>query len=90
MGEIFLDREAPDRAETAFNTAVKLNPLDPAALSGYARAMTMKQRNLKIALTFAEKSVALAPENKVFQERLKRVQQALDGNEAEDQSQKLA
>jgi hypothetical protein len=52
--------------------------------------MTMKQRNLKIALTFAEKSVALAPENKVFQERLKRVRQALDGIEAEDQSQKLA
>jgi len=90
MGEIFLDREDPNQAETVFNTAVKLNPLDPAALSGYAQAMTMKQRNLKIALTFAEKSVGLAPENKVFQERLKRVQQALDGNGADDPSQKLA
>jgi tetratricopeptide (TPR) repeat protein len=90
MGEIFLDRESLNQAETAFNTAVKLNPLDPAALSGYAQAMTMKHRNLKIALTFAEKSVALSPGNKVFQERLKRVQQALDGNDAEDRSQKLA
>jgi tetratricopeptide (TPR) repeat protein len=90
MGEIFLEQEAPEQAETAFNSAVKLNPLDPAALSGYALAMTMKRRNLKIALTFAEKSTALAPENKVFQERLKRVQQALDGNDADDPSQKLA
>ncbi len=90
MGEIFLEQEAPEQAETAFNSAVKLNPLDPAALSGYALAMTMKRRNLKIALTFAEKSTALAPENKVFQERLKRVQQALDGNDVDDPSQKLA
>jgi tetratricopeptide (TPR) repeat protein len=90
MGEIFLIQQAPDQAETAFNTAVKLNPLDPAALSGYSLAMTMKNRNLKIALTFAEKSVALAPENKVFQERLARVQQALGGSDVDDQSQKLA
>jgi tetratricopeptide (TPR) repeat protein len=90
MGEIFLEQEAPEQAETAFNSAVKLNPLDPAALSGYALAMTMKRRNLKIALTFAEKSVALAPENKVFQERLARVQQALGGSDVDDQSQKLA
>ncbi|MEX1300017.1 MAG: tetratricopeptide repeat protein [Desulfotignum sp.] len=90
MGEIFLIQQSPDQAETAFNTAVKLNPLDPAALSGYSLALTMKNRNLKIALTFAEKSVALAPENKVFQERLARVQQALEGNDIDDQSQKLA
>jgi tetratricopeptide (TPR) repeat protein len=90
MGEIYLKQQAPDQAETAFNTAVKLNPLDPAALSGYALAMTMKKRNLKIALTFAEKSVALAPENKVFQDRLVRVQQTLDENDVDDHSQKLA
>ncbi|MGM0394627.1 MAG: tetratricopeptide repeat protein [Thermodesulfobacteriota bacterium] len=91
MGEIYLKQQAPDQAKTAFNTAVKLNPLDPAALSGYALAMTMKKkkRNLKIALTFAEKSVALAPENKVFQDRLVRVQQTLDEND-DDHSQKLA
>ncbi len=90
MGEIFLEQDAPDQAGTAFNSAVKLNPLDPAALSGYALAMTMKHRNLKIALTFAEKSVALAPENKVFQERMKLVQRALDGNDVDAPSQKLA
>jgi len=90
MGEICLKQQAPDQAETAFNTAVKLNPLDPAALSGYALAMTMKKRNLKIALTFAEKSVALAPENKVFQDRMIRVQQTLDENDVHDHSQKLA
>jgi tetratricopeptide (TPR) repeat protein len=90
MGEIYLARQEPDQAETAFNTAVKLNPLDPAALSGYAVAMTMKNRNLKIALTFAEKSVALAPGNTEFQERLALVKQALDGNDADNPSQKLA
>jgi tetratricopeptide (TPR) repeat protein len=91
MGEIFLEQQKPDQAGAAFNTAVKLNPLDPAALSGYARVMTLKNRNLKIALTFAEKSVALAPDNEVFQERLARVQQALDENDAaDDPSQKFA
>jgi tetratricopeptide (TPR) repeat protein len=92
MGELFLEQQEPDPAEAAFNTAVKLNPLDPAALSGYALAMTMKKRNLKIALTFAEKSVTLAPENEVFQKRLARVQQTLQlhGNEVNDPTQKLA
>lgn len=91
MGEIFLEQQKPDQAGAAFNTAVKLNPLDPAALSGYAQVMTLKNRNLKIALTFAEKSVALAPDNEVFQERLARVQQALDENDAaDDPSQKFA
>ncbi|MCA1787549.1 MAG: tetratricopeptide repeat protein, partial [Desulfobacteraceae bacterium] len=75
MGEILLERQDLDKAGAAFNCAVKLNPTDPISLSGYALAMALRKKNVKIALTFAQKSVTLEPENPIFQERLEQVRQ---------------
>jgi tetratricopeptide (TPR) repeat protein len=90
MGEIFLERRDLDQAVAAFNTAVKLKPSDPMALSGYALAMALRKRNLKIALTFAQKSVALEPENPVFQERLAQVEQLTQKSGKQDRTKKFA
>lgn len=80
QGEIYLDRQAPDKAGAAFNSAVKLNPNDPTALSGYAVAMVRRNRNLKIALNFAKKSVELEPDNPVFRNRLDEVLEILEAD----------
>ncbi len=90
MGEIFLDRRDLDKAGTAFNAAVKLKPTDPIALSGYALAMALRKRNLKIALTFARKSVALEPENTIFQDRLEQVRQLTKSSQGYDKTKKFA
>jgi tetratricopeptide (TPR) repeat protein len=90
LGEIFLESKEMDKAVAAFNTAVKLKPADPMALSGYALAMALRKRNLKIALTFAQKSVALAPENPIFQERLAQVEQLTQTFEKQDKTKKFA
>jgi len=90
LGEIFLDRQELDKAETAFNAAVKLKPADGIALSGYALAMARRKRNLKIALTFAQKSVALEPENTIFQERLEQVRQLIKPSQSRGRTKKFA
>ncbi|MCF8091623.1 MAG: tetratricopeptide repeat protein [Desulfotignum sp.] len=90
MGEIFLERQNLDKAGAAFNTAVKLKPADPIALSGYALAMALRKRNLKIALTFAQKSVDLEPENTIFQERLQQVKQLTQVSKNQDKTKKFA
>lgn len=83
-GEIFLDKldkKDPQKAGAEFNQAVKLNPSDAISLSGYALAMALQEKNLKIALSFANKSVALEP-NPLFQNRLKQIQEICDALEA--------
>ncbi|WDP89637.1 MAG: tetratricopeptide repeat protein [Desulfobacter sp.] len=77
-GQIFLDRKDAPGAGAAFNTAVKLNPTDAAALSGYAHAMALQKKNLGIALSFAQKSVAMDPENALFVSRLEEIQDIHD------------
>lgn len=75
-GEIFLDKldkKNPDQAGAEFNRAVKLNPSDATSLSGYAQSMALQNKNLKIALIFAQKSVALEPENHLFKKRLEQI-----------------
>ncbi|HKJ98620.1 MAG TPA: tetratricopeptide repeat protein [Desulfotignum sp.] len=90
LGEIFLERKDLDKAGAAFNSAVKLKPADPIALSGYALAMAQRKRNLKIALNFARKSVALEPENTIFQERLEQVRQLTKLSQRHDKTKKFA
>ena len=83
-GEIFLDKldkKDPQKAGAEFNRAVKLNPSDAISLSGYAQAMALQEKNLKIALSFANKSVALEPANPLFQNRLKQIQEICDALE---------
>ncbi len=77
-GQILLDKKDNMAAGTAFNIAVKLNPNDASALSGYARAVALQKKNLTIALSFAAKSVALDPENKLFKTRLEEIQEIQD------------
>lgn len=72
-GKILLERDDAAGAAAQFNQAVKLNPNDPEALSGYARAMALQKRNLPIALSFAKKSLALDPENDTYKRRLEEI-----------------
>ncbi|MCP4717932.1 MAG: tetratricopeptide repeat protein, partial [Desulfobacteraceae bacterium] len=84
-GEIFLDKldtKAPKKAGAEFNKAVKLNPSDAVSLSGYALSMALQKKNLKIALTFAKKSVALEPDSPLFRNRLKQIQGIWEQEEA--------
>jgi len=80
-GEIFLDKLAkkdPKKASAQFTKALKLNPSDAVSLSGYAQAMASQGKNLKIALTFANRSVALEPDSLLFKNRLKQIQETWD------------
>jgi len=84
-GQILLDREDAAGAGTAFNSAVKYSPGDAAALSGYAKAMALQGKNLTIALSFAQKSIGLDPDNPLFRERLKEIQELTEQAREADQ-----
>ncbi len=73
QGDIFLNQKDPKKAAQMFNQAVKRNPQDAAALSGYAIAMAEQGKNLGIAVSFARQSLALAPNNKLFANRLSKI-----------------
>jgi tetratricopeptide (TPR) repeat protein len=74
-GQILLDREDAVGAGAAFNSAVKFSPADAAALSGYAKAMALQEKNLTIALSFAQKSLGLDPDNPLYKERLEEIRE---------------
>ena len=78
-GEIFLARNEPEKAGREFNTAIKLNPSDAVSLSGYAKCLELQDKNLTIALTFAKNSIALEPDNPIFGERLRTIQEKIEG-----------
>jgi tetratricopeptide (TPR) repeat protein len=73
-GQILLENEDAPKAAVQFNQAVKLNPNDPEALSGYARAMAAQKKNLSIALSFAQKSRELDPENERYRQHIEEIQ----------------
>ena len=77
-GQILLDRDDPAGAAAAFNSAVKFSPGDAAALSGYAKSMALQGKNLTIALSFAQKSIDLDPDNPLYRERLEEIQALTD------------
>jgi len=76
-GEIYLAQNLPEKAGREFNTAIKLNPSDAASLSGYAKALELQGKNLTIALTLAQKSIAIEPDNRQFKKRLKTIQKKI-------------
>ena len=84
-GQIFLDQKDAPGAAAQFNQAVKLNPNDPEALSGYARAMALQKKNLSIALSFAQKSLDLDPENDQYKRHLEEIKTIR--NQAEETNQ---
>lgn len=77
-GQILLEQGDPTGAGAAFNSAVKYSPNDAAALSGYAKAMALQEKNLGIALSFAKKSLAIDPDNDLYTERIKEIQELLE------------
>ncbi len=76
-GEIYLAQNLTEKAGREFNTAIKLNPSDAASLSGYAKALELQGKNLTIALTLAQKSIAIEPDNNQFKKRLKTIQKKI-------------
>jgi len=76
-GEIYLADKLPEKAGQEFNKAIKLNPGDAVSLSGYAKSLELQGKNLHIALSFAKNSIALEPNNKLFNERLKTIQEKI-------------
>ncbi|PIE61403.1 MAG: hypothetical protein CSA29_03515 [Desulfobacterales bacterium] len=85
-GEIFLDQNNAQAAGAAFTMAVKRNPSDAVSLSGYAHAMARQEKNLGIALSFAQKSVAMVPDNILFSQRLAEIQDIHDQAMAQRQA----
>ena len=77
-GEIYLKDKLSDKAGAEFNKAIKINPRDAVSLSGYANSLTLQDKNLKIALSFAQNSINLEPGNKLFKKRLKIIQQKIE------------
>jgi tetratricopeptide (TPR) repeat protein len=59
-----------DQAMAHYETAVKKNPNDAAALSALGALYNEKGENPEISTLFCEKSVEMAPENGLFQYRL--------------------
>ncbi len=74
-GEILLDRDLPAQAGPLFGEAVKRSPSNARAISGYAVAMALQNKNMTIALSFARESVALDPGNPTFRERLDTIEE---------------
>ncbi|WP_299980933.1 tetratricopeptide repeat protein [Desulfobacula sp.] len=89
-GEIYLNRNLPGKADREFNRAIKLNPSDAVSLSGYAKSLELRGKNLNIALTFAKNSITFEPDNKLFKERLKIIQEKIEGTTPHKKKNKIA
>jgi len=77
-GEIYLALNEPVKAGYEFNKAIKVNPSDAISLSGYAKSLEIQDKNLTIALTFAKNSISLEPDNTLFKNRLRIIQEKID------------
>jgi len=77
-GEIYLNDNLSKKAALEFNKAIKINPGDAVSLSGYARSLELQNKNLSIARSFAENSIHLEPYNKLFQKRLRVIQEKIE------------
>ena len=82
-GEVFLKQKNAYKAKHEFDSAIKINPYDAVSLSGYARALEMQDKNLKIALSFAKHSLILEPDNELFKQRIERIQKKIDNTSSE-------
>jgi tetratricopeptide (TPR) repeat protein len=70
MGECCEALGKKDQAKGHYETAVKKNPNDAAALSALGALYDEKGENPEISTMFCEKSVEISPENGLFQYRL--------------------
>ncbi|CCK79243.1 tetratricopeptide repeat protein [Desulfobacula toluolica] len=89
-GEIYLAKNQPEKAGIEFNKAVKLNPLDAVALSGYAKSMLLQDKNLNIAISLAKKSIAIQPANSLFKDRLKAIMKKIEVHASQEEKIKSA
>lgn len=89
-GEIYLVLKDPVKAGYEFNKAIKINPSDAVSLSGYAKSLELRDKNLTIALTFAKNSVSLDPDNILFKKRLRLIQEKIDLSPESDATIKSA
>jgi tetratricopeptide (TPR) repeat protein len=89
-GEIYLTDKFSEKAGLEFNKAIKINPGDANALSGYAKSLELQDKNLKIALSFAQNSINLEPENKLFKKRLKTIQKKINKRAMTEENIKTA
>ncbi len=72
-GEIFLKQNKLNKAVLNFSNAVKINPTDAVSLSGIAKVYEIQNKNIDIAILFAEKSIKFDPGNPLFKTRLKEI-----------------
>jgi len=77
-GEIYLKDNLYEKADKEFNKAIKINPQDAISLSGYAKSMELQDKNLNIALSFAQNSMDLEPDNKLFKKRFKTIENKIN------------
>jgi hypothetical protein len=59
-------------------------------LSGYAKSLALQEKNLNIALTFARNSIDLEPDNTLFRQRFKIIQQKIEAATLQDDHIKTA
>lgn len=89
-GEIHLGSNLPEKAGLEFNKAIKINPRDAISLSGYARSLELQDKNLNIARSFAQNSIDIDPDNKLFKKRLKIIQKKIETNPVVEEKTKTA
>ena len=89
-GEIYLGDNLPEKAGLEFNKAIKINPRDAISLSGYARSLELQNKNLNIARSFAQNSIDIDKDNKLFKKRLKIIQKKIETNPVVEKKTKTA
>lgn len=89
-GEIHLGNNLPEKAGLEFNKAIKINPRDAISLSGYARSLELQNKNLNIARSFAQNSIDIDNDNKLFKKRLKIIQNKIETNPVVEKKTKTA
>ncbi len=75
MGECLAALGKLPAAIIAYRQAVKFNPRDYASLSALGHLYDIQDENTDIAIVFCEQSIAMAPENGLYQWRLARLYQ---------------
>jgi len=73
LGDCWAAENKPQAAIAAYRKAIKLNPLDAAAMSALGCLFEVQGENPEITLMFCRESVGLAPENGLFRYRLGRL-----------------
>ena len=70
LAACYASLEMPRDAAALYSRAVKLNPQDAESFSMLGRLYNVIGENPEIALLFCQQSVAIAPENEIYRQRL--------------------